>query len=781
MQRFHCLAKKRICLFLLAAAGSVGAHIPDESENPKPPEPVENCSSALLAPCFVGKGEVFSLDQGTDRTPSFLTVDGGNIKNAGGIFVYKEVNVDGEIVFKNGALYEAESEDDAQVVLQGDHLLLSASRIQVDARGQNSSNKIAVRALTVEGESRIELSSSAGISDVDNIKTGAWMNVRETLDVASGARLDVFVGEGTFFCFGTDASEVNTNKFLIDGSATKGMLLVSKPFVLEENMHFQIGAGEGFSNAPQIGPNLVLGKNGVLVLQRPESTASDSLGSDGNDGDGVLVEHSSSGPLFSVGDGSVIRFEEGAAVWISPDIDEDAILDDLNLQGADIEGLGNVEVRYDGQIGWIGSDASGQLSIHFAPMQFSGPFAGMLSALWAQRHDALLPSFFRQSFQDAIEGKAEASLLQASTLASRLGADQRLLHLHERAAQDAGLWFDDFSAAEEINTTTKSEEPSKGESTWMRLPGLSDTWLAGGMPLRITAAAGTSKDEIATASGALARSRIKSNDMTFSASAALGAGDWRFGLSAYYLSSDVKTNGSLFQASDLPIQGTSDALLLQLWAGHPFAGGTAILNAAWSEAADQARTTSHLQAIEAEDIDSRILSIGAAWRTPEAHIGVLDAALTVRAQHLRFEPLSYDVKADGEAFLRVDTEANRTTVLAMDIDARADWYMRAAQSNPIFAAYLPKRASWRGALGVSFLAGGRERDLSVRVAGYNGVATPQVQLVTDSLDRLLMRASTSLQLDFDESSIAIEGFGARSDDAYRAYGAGVRCEWRFGG
>ena len=174
-------------------------------------------------------------------------------------------------------------------------------------------------------------------------------------------------------------------------------------------------------------------------------------------------------------------------------------------------------VSYDGQVGRFEAAADGSLGIAFERKQFSGPFAGMLDALWEKRHDALLPAFFRAIYDRSNAPAGERALLTASTLAARLGSDERLAHLHERAAaESAFMWFD--------SAFDGYDEHAEGSAEGGKPASL------GALPVRVAASAGKSENETG---GNSLHTRIQSDDTLFSLAAAAGWGQWRFGVSGY--------------------------------------------------------------------------------------------------------------------------------------------------------------------------------------------------------------------------------------------------------
>lgn len=771
-------AQAFFCLFTLAAAASAAAGaLPDAPTAYVVPGGEEEDGSIAPPPdCYIETGETFTVTPADSRTYKSLTADGATIRNSGSVVVMPDRELYGDIVFTGGTLYEATNQAEGAVNLVGGKLLLSQSRISLQAFDEKSDNYVQVTDLEVKGESRIALLNACKGCTPES-KNSVSMSVWNTMTVVPDARLELIIGQNASFAFGGDETQFTVDEFRFANVMHKGLLLIGKPFELTKSMHIQVG-GDAAADLALGGdaPNLVLGADGVLMLQPLLGTGAAGEAAQGEP------------PCFSAAQGTSIRFEEGAAIWLSTaaGADLETALGALDLSGAEIEGLGNVEVRYDGQIGWFNRDQSGNLTVSFEPMRFSGPFAGMLEALWAQRHDVLMPGFFRAIFDRAQVGAGEEALLQASTLAAKLGSDQRLAHLHDRAAAESGfIWFE----ADDANPGSREAAAPSGEANAAEAGVGLDGWrkALGPIPVRVMAWTARIEDTagaVGSGAGRHARNRISSDDLTIGLSTALGRDAWRFGLSAYFLSSDIRTSGSPLGASaEIPMRGTSDTVLVELWGGRRFVAGTALLSAAWSEAADEARTTNNLKSIEVDDLERRVLSLAAAWRTPDARLGPFSASLTTRVQYLRFEGFDYAIKADGETFLNAETVASNTVLLAADLSAEADVPLWGAKPKTgaaaFFADLIPRRACWQGTLGFSYFAGGLERELRLRAAGYDGTAVPQAHLTVDGLDRLLLRASTSVALEFDETRLSLEGFGARSDDEYRAYGAGIRCEWRY--
>ena len=713
-----------LCVLAAAAMENAGARlpiVPCTEHNPMTP-----CSVTADMPLTVEK----------DFTPSSLTADQGTIRNNGAIYVHESEKVYGNAAFENGSYYEAIGNGQEQVMFRARRLLLSESAISLQTNTEATKVSFVVDALQLgAGESRIELLNNAA----DTVTRVVSMSVIDEFQASDDAKLDLVVSRGAAFAFGADATAFSFDEF---ESATtvhgKSYFLVAKPFMLTPNMKIQLGEAQTREDA-----NLTLGAGGVLLLQPQQAAAAAQ-------------------PLFAADPDASLRFDAGSEIWISTNCgaDIDKALGAINFGGAHVDGLENVVVSYDGQVGRFEAAADGSLDIAFERMQFSGPFAGMLDALWEKRHDALLPAFFRAIYDRSNAPAGERALLTASTLAARLGSDERLAHLHERAAaESAFMWFD--------SAFDGYDEHAEGSAEGGKPASL------GALPVRVAASAGKSENETG---GNSLHTRIQSDDTLFSLAAAAGWGQWRFGVSGYLASSDVSTKGGTENTSDIPLSGTSDAALIELWAGRPAAGGTAVLSAAWSEAADSVRSTAIGFSIEADDVDRRVISLGAAWRTPEALWGPVAASMTARAQYLRFDSVEYNVKADGAAFLRVQESGGQVGVLALDFDAASDVRLdRAASTLGAFSAMVPRRAAWRASVGASYFAGERERDL--QLAAFERKDAPQARLRAKSMDALLMRASASVSLEFDETRFSFEGFGACSDDEYKAYGAGVRCEW----
>ena len=669
---------------------------------------------------YVGSGEEAVL--GDIYEFASISVEGGTLRSTAAAYVADDIRISA------GGRFEMTDLPDENVYTIADGALrLEHAQVRLAGSRPGADLELATESLHVDGVSEIILECASDAFDKTQSVHASFIN---GVSLEAGATLDARIGRGTAMSIGAEFSGLPLdNEFKHrDNRYSKGLLVVAAPFELASGMHFNVGSSETAA-----GENLLLGAEGVLVVTRGD------------------VLSAASEPIFSAADDTTIRFDAGSEIWLSTSCGEniDEALAAIDFGGTDISGLGNVLVSYDGQNGRFELDGDGRYTVRFEPMRFSGPFAGMLETLWVSRHDLLLPGFFRAIYERASAKAGEAALLNASVLASRLGTDERLAHLNERAA---------------------GETPFR----WLGAAGTGkrDGLYLGTLPLHVAFSAGRSEDE--TGVGAM-RGQIRSDNVTAEASGAAAFGAWRVGVGAAFESSDIKTKGGLENSASIPVSGESDAVLLQVWAGREITFGTLVFNAAWSEASEKARTTSYAKRIEVDDVKRSVWSAGAAWRSPEASYGSVRGAFTARAQLMRFDSADYAVGADGEAFLNAEESVETLGVFALDAD------LSGAKAVPrtgtaFIDERLPERLVWHAAGGVSYFAGDRERTVSLSVPGWR---TPGAQVDVPSIDALLVRASGSVALESDDKRIALEGFGACSNGDYRSYGALIRCEWLF--
>ena len=464
-----------VCACALFAAGAAEAFAASPDGTLFMPS---NPSATFLGEDFyVGSGEEAVL--GDIYEFASISVEGGTLRSTAAAYVADDIRISA-----GGRFEMTDLPDEIVYTIADGALRLEDAQVRLAGSRPGADLELATESLHVDGVSEIILECASDAFDKTQSVHASFIN---GVSLEAGATLDARIGRGTAMSIGAEFSGLPLdNEFKHrDNRYSKGLLVVAAPFELASGMHFNVGSSETAA-----GENLLLGAEGVLVVTRGD------------------VLSAASEPIFSAADDTTIRFDAGSEIWLSTSCGEniDEALAAIDFGGTDISGLGNVLVSYDGRNGRFELDGDGRYTVRFEPMRFSGPFAGMLETLWVSRHDLLLPGFFRAIYERASAKAGEAALLNASVLASRLGTDERLAHLNERAA---------------------GETPFR----WLGAAGTGkrDGLYLGTLPLHVAVSACRSEDE--TGVGGM-RGQIRSDNVTAEASGAAAFGAWRVGVGA---------------------------------------------------------------------------------------------------------------------------------------------------------------------------------------------------------------------------------------------------------